>query len=750
MNLAGSFLSNRRRSRQVVALSFAVVAGLMPVGAHAGGAPLASMAEPPSELPSSIAEILRAGPIHDSRTGVLVTDLDSGRVVYAKNADELLNPASNMKLLTTVSALATLGPDYRFDTEIYVGEAPKAGVVKGALYLRGKGDPSLTTERLFRIVRDLKHLGVKEVTGNLVIDDTYFDAEYDGPGWEQDDSDRPYMAGAGAVSLNFNSVGIHVHPGEGQGARGRVELEPASDYLVLENLAETASGGARARIVASSIEDGNRQRIVVRARLPVGSRGAVVYRRISNPPRYTGETFKALLAEQGIRLRGKVVLGKVPAELRPFLVDRSEPLTVLVHKLNKWSQNHMAEMLLKTMGAEAGGTPGTWSKGVAAIEDFLATQVGIPRGSMVIRNGSGLNDTNRLSARHLVKLIEWVEHRSLIAPELLSSLPIAGIDGTTRNRLGGTLAQGRLRAKTGTLQNVTALAGIVDAVNGRHFAFAILVNDYPGPLSNVLPRVDAIGAAIASVGSAGGSRSAVALAERPPSDPSTPIDILRTRMKTFADLGGREDARNATFLRTALRSERDPALRAVIAEALFRADPQDEFAAAAVLESFAVTPEIFGRLRAAADGASGRLPVVDTLIDLGAAGNHSAIGHLIAVTGELETEDPLLLELAAGLTEIGRTAPDELLTALEAAGEDAQASVIAMLGRTIGDVDPHLAYSPLASHPFHIALAKAASGTDPQLATFARAVERRLTRVAELPSPEPDPDQQLTPTSVLP
>ncbi|WP_050726367.1 D-alanyl-D-alanine carboxypeptidase/D-alanyl-D-alanine-endopeptidase [Vulgatibacter incomptus] len=733
-----------------VATWFCVLAWVLPPdGAHAADpTPRSEVREQEisPELPASIAEILRAGPIRDARTGVLVSDLDTGKVVFARNADELLNPASNMKLLTTVSAMAILGTNFRFATELYVSEPARAGVVKGSLYLRGKGDPSLTTERLFRLARELRHQGVREITGNLVIDDTYFDAVYDGPGWEQDDSDRPYMAGAGAVSLNFNSVGIHVHPGESVGAKARVELEPDSAYLTVENLADTAPRDARGRVVASSSRDGDRQRIVVRARVAEGSRGEVLYRRISNPPRYTGETFRAVLAEQGIKIKGKVVLSAVPAELKiPIVVDFSEPLAVLVNKLNKWSQNHMSEMLLKTIGAEMKGAPGTWAKGAAAMEDFLADLVGIPRGSMVIRNGSGLNDTNRVSARQLVRLLEWVHRYSRIEPELLASLPIAGVDGTTRHRLGGTLAEGRIRAKTGTLQNVTSLSGIVDAVSGKRYAFSIVVNDYPGRLSQVLPRVDAIGAAIASEGSEGGSRSAIALAEPPPSDPSTPLDILRNRISTYADLGRVEESRNATFLRAALRTERDPAVRAVIADALYRSDRGDGSAAVAVVEAFSPGADVFGRLRAAARGM-GRVPVLDTLFDLAVAGNTAAISQLVAVSEEVEEGDPLSAELADGFAEIGRTAPDELLAALEGASEGSQAAAIALLGKVIAEPHPRMQLSPIAPHPFNIAVAKAANGVDPRLATFARSVESRLGAGDDHKPQGPE----ATPTAVAP
>jgi len=689
----------------------------------------ATAATPDDDLRQTIERILQTTPLGRARAGVLVFDLDAKKPVYEHNADELLNPASNMKIVTTVAALARLGPDYRYPTEIYVAEEPVGGVVEGDIYLKGKGDPSLDTERLFRIVRQLKHLGLREVRGNLVVDDTFFDAQYEGPGWEQDDSDRPYMAGAGAVSLNYNAVAVHVHPAEKPGEPGRVELEPASDFFVLENHAVTAPARSRTRIAVQSLPQGNRQKIVVDARLPAGRRGGPVWRRISNPPMYAGETLKAMLAEQGIRVRGKVRKGAVPQALRPFHVDWSEPLAILVHTVNKWSQNHMSEMLLKTLGAELQGEPGTWSKGVAAVEEMLASEVGIPPGSFVMKNGSGLNDTNRFSARQLVRVLAWAREQLLVSPELLTSLPVAGIDGTVRNRMGGTPAQGRIRAKTGTLQNVTALSGYATSMGGRQLAFSILVNDYPGRLSRVMPGVDAIGTAVAAVDLPGGGAAAVAMAQPPAWEPKTPLDVLAARMATYHNLGRKADARNGTLLRTALRSEPDPAVRAVIAEALYRSEPEDGSARAAVLEAFSAAPDVYGRLRQAAERVSLPLPLVDSLIDLAAAGSPEAVTLLLGLAEQRPDDEPMLAAVASGLAEIGSTAPADLLAALNEVSGESQAVAVRLLGRALATpVRFADAQRPAGGgHPFTLALESAATGPDPALATFARSLETRLT-----------------------
>ncbi len=727
----------------LTALAAAAALGCLPAAAFAAEPGTAAAARKPAPatdpLPAAVGEILRSTALGKARVGVAVADLDDGKLVYAYNPDELLNPASNMKVLTTVAALGILGPHHRFATDVLFEAELDKGVLDGNLYLKGRGDPSLTTERLYALVRELKHRGLKEVKGDLVIDDTFFDAEHEGPGWEQDHSDSSYMAPSGAMSLNHNTVEVHVYPGESAGTPGRVELEPASDYLDLENRTDTAPKGALQRIKVASLDRGERQKIVVHGRLPLDREGTVFWRRVSNPAMYTGHTLKRLLKEQGIRVR-RVRRGVTPWKLKPVFSTMSEPLAVLVYRLNKSSQNHMTEQLLKTLGAEVQGQPGTWEKGVAVVEGFLEEKVGIPRGSYVMRNGSGLNDVNRLSVRQLVKVLRYAQRQELVAPEFLASLPIAGVDGTTRTRMSGTDAEGRLRAKTGTLQNVTALSGFVSSVGGRRYVFSIVVNDFPGRLSGVLPAVDAIASAVASAGSDERTRAAVASAQPPPRDPSTPRDVLQSRILTYANLGKAKDPRNAPFLRGALRSERDPALRAVIAEALFLSDRRDSSAARAVLDGFEPTAEVYGRLRAAGRDLPVQPLVVPTLLELAAEGHEEALGKLLAVAALAGDDAALREELSHGLAEVGRTAPEELLASLKVAEDGAQASALELLARGIHASTPADAGGkPAPAHPFVDALRKASAGPEPRLATFATQLEARvaehLASLADVPAP---------------
>src|SRR4051794_29454109 len=240
--------------------------------------------------------------------------------------------------------------------------------------------------------------------------------------------------------------------------------------------------------------------------------------------------------------------------------------------MNKVSSNFIAEMIVKTLGAELKGTPGSWPKGLEVAEDPLA-ELGIPRGTYVLKNGSGLNDTNRFTARQLATLLQAVWKRFPVASEFVSSLGIAARDGTMRMRMEGTDAAGRLRAKTGTLERVTALSGYVQSLGGERFVFSVLVNDWNGKSGPVVSSIDRLGVMLAAVGApeAGAREAALASLQLAPQE-AQPAE-LKARIATYAALASSADKKNLPFLRSALRSERDPLLRVVLADALYRSDP---------------------------------------------------------------------------------------------------------------------------------------------------------------------------------
>src|SRR5256712_6301647 len=269
--------------------------------------------------------------------------------------------------------------------------------------------------------------------------------------------------------------------------------------------------------------------------------------------------------------------------------------------MNKASSNFIAEMVVKTLGAELKGTPGSWPKGLEVAEDLLA-ELGLSRGAHVLKNGSGLNDTNRFSARQMAMLLSAVWKRFPVAAEFVSSLGIAARDGTMRLRMEGTDAAGRLRAKTGTLERVTALSGYVQSLGGERFVFSVLVNDWAGKSAPVISSIDRLGGMLAALGAPeAGAREAALAAGGGPQD-AQPAE-LKARIATYAAVAAAGDQKNQPFRRSAPRGARDPLRRPVLADAVYRSDPDQ--GGGALLEAMPPSSELFLRLRS----VGRRLPV---------------------------------------------------------------------------------------------------------------------------------------------
>jgi D-alanyl-D-alanine carboxypeptidase/D-alanyl-D-alanine-endopeptidase (penicillin-binding protein 4) len=669
-----------------------------------------------AELAAALTRILGTSGLRRTRTGVAVVSLDSGQTLFTRDADDLFNPASNVKLFTAAAALARLGPEFRFDTEFYAD--PGAVDTVRALYVRGKGDPSMVTERLYAVAGELAHRGIHTVKGDLVLDDSWFDDQREGPGYDQERGDRAYLAPTGALSLNFNSVAIHVAGGGKVKARGRVELEPASDFFVVDNRTVTARARARRRVVPSSMLQGGREHITVSGRLPLGGADQVFYRKIGDPTLYFGHTLKRMLELRGIRVTGEVRAGRVPPGARLVYLERSDELAEIVRTLQKHSNNFIAEQLVKAMGAQAKGPPGSWPKGIEVVQDFLA-EVGIPRGTYLMRNGSGLNDSNRFTPRQTVALLGAMWRRFPLAAEYVGALPIAGKDGTIRWRMWGTDAVGRLRAKTGTLDGVRSLSGYVETAAHEHLAFAVFANDFPGRTFAVVRGVDALGAALAAAGRPAELGAAVALAEGPAAPVETADAEARARVARYQQLGREGDSRNLAELRTALVGERDPALRLAAAEAVYRSDPDSDPARRAFLDAVITdAPQAFARLRALS-APEGPTPMLGALADLAAEGEAEPMERLLALAPAAAADRTLADPYADALAEVGRTAPDELLGALLAAGPAVAEASLSALARGLGrEADEE--------HPFPAVLRRALADPDQARAARAQALSARL------------------------
>jgi D-alanyl-D-alanine carboxypeptidase/D-alanyl-D-alanine-endopeptidase (penicillin-binding protein 4) len=425
-------------------------------------------------LQAQIDDVLKDPILSGARVGVAVVDVDTGKPLYTRNELGLFNPASNVKLFTTAAALALLGPEYRWKTVVYADGPIHGGELAGRLYLKGHGDPTLVVEDLWRLVANLWENGLRKVSGDLVIDDTFFDAVRVGPGFEQKQEDYPFRAPNGALSLNYTAVGVRVLPGKGDGAPPRVVIDPATPYFTIVNEARTVAVG-RTAITVESKDAPDHTEIHVGGRINVHSAGVFQERRVTHPDLYTAWAFKELCARRGIKILGLVTRGAVPPTARALSAHYSQALGVAVRDVNKHSNNFMAEQILKTLGAETGGAPGTWKKGLDAVAAFL-DKLGIPAGAYKMINGSGLYDSDRFTPLQLVTLLRIAYKDFRFAADFVGSLGLAGADGTVGHRMEGGLAERYVRAKTGTLQGVSCLAGYAGAPGKLPLAFAIFMN----------------------------------------------------------------------------------------------------------------------------------------------------------------------------------------------------------------------------------------------------------------------------------
>jgi len=442
-------------------------------------APAGTPAEKQKWLAQQIDTALTDPLLAGAKIGVAVVDVDSGKLLYSRNETGLFNPASNVKLFTTAAALAMLGPEYRWKTVVYADGPISGGELKGRLYLKGHGDPTLVIEDLWRVISDLWAAGLRKVSGDLAVDDTFFDDVRLGPGFEQKQEDAPFRAPNGALSLNYNAVGVRVLPGSGDGAPARVVIDPQTAYFVVTNEARTVAAG-RTALTVESKESPEHTEILVKGRIRMGDPGQVQLRRVSHPDLYAAWAFRELCARRGIKIAGTVVRAAVPQGARALGAHYSQPLGVAVRDVNKYSNNFMAEQILKTLGAETGGRPGTWKKGVDAVAGFLE-KLGIARADYKMTNGSGLYDSNRFSPAQLVTLLRVAYKDFRFAADFAGSLSLAGADGTINHRMEGSLAERFVRAKTGTLAGVSCLAGYAGAPGHAPLAFAIFMNGLPEP-----------------------------------------------------------------------------------------------------------------------------------------------------------------------------------------------------------------------------------------------------------------------------
>ncbi len=437
-------------------------------------------------LRARLDELFTAPAFAKAKLGAVAIETETGKTLYARADKTPLNAASNVKIVTAAAALSLLGPEYRWRTTASIvgppggPPLPAGGEVPGDLYLRGSGDPTLATEDLATMVGDLAALGLHKVRGSLIVDESLFDGGNVPPAYDQRNDSTASRAPSSAASLNGNVVAITIIPGASAGAPARVVLDPPSPYFSIAGRVVTAANGPAAPAVDTK-DDGDRTRVNVAGRIKLGADPRTFLRRVGHPALFLGHTLRSLMERRGITIGGQIRVGAAPAHgQRVLAAHDSAPLAVAVQDLNKRSNNLAAEQLLRTLGTEIGGRPGNWDKGLKAVGRYLAG-IGIKPGSYQMMNGSGLYDSNRFSPEQIATVLRTAARDFRISAEFLASLAVAGTDGTIAHRMGGTLAERYVRAKTGTLANVSCLSGFAGSPGHMPIVFSILGNDIPSP-----------------------------------------------------------------------------------------------------------------------------------------------------------------------------------------------------------------------------------------------------------------------------
>jgi D-alanyl-D-alanine carboxypeptidase/D-alanyl-D-alanine-endopeptidase (penicillin-binding protein 4) len=436
---------------------------------------------PPGRLARKLDAVLAGAP-KGTKIGVSVMSARTGAALYARNADEGLIPASNVKVFTIAAALDALGADYVFRTEALAAGSIADGVLRGSLVLRGSGDPSLTTEGLWGLVLDLEAAGLRRVEGDLILDATAFDdvqPRAAGPGRYQG---RPYGALTSALTSNFNTIAVEIRPGVKRGDPARVATVPPLSGIRIRNQVRTSPGGGLEVRVREGA-DGAPALVVVSGRIAPGSAGRRVWRSVGRPDRLTGRLFKELLSRADISIGGQSRPGSAPPGARVIALRKSPPLSVLLREVGKRSSNLYAEQILKALSATR---PRSTRAGLERVRRW-ASERAIGTGSFRLEDGSGLSRLNRVTASQIARALRAAGNDPRTGPEYRASFAVAGVDGTLRRRLVDL--RGRVRGKTGHLSGVDALSGWAHTDRGEEAVFAILVNGSDGEARALQDRI---------------------------------------------------------------------------------------------------------------------------------------------------------------------------------------------------------------------------------------------------------------------
>ncbi len=462
-------------------------------------------------LAKRISQRLDSPPFNRNLWGVVVTDLD-GRVLYRRNADRLFIPASNTKLVVAAVAAALLPPDWTVTTSVYATGPVLDGELRGDLVLYGRGDPTFSrrcygvdttavgacvddpAQPLRELAGQLRALGIRTVTGQLVGDGSFFDPTLVHPSWEAYDLNWWYAAPVSGLSLNDNSLDLTYGPGPAIGAPVEITFAPDYGDVTLENRTSTSPPGTR-RTIDFFRRPGTLD-LWAEGTLALDSGRRTEYFALPDPNRFAAQAFRRVLADSGISITGPTV-STVDSMLyigaratTPVAEVASRPLTDWIFPILNTSQNFFAEMLLKQLGKQF-GSAGSWQEGLEVERRFLIDSVGIDSTQFSLRDGSGLASSNLMTPAALARLLAFIRRHPHSAT-FTAALPQSGRRGSLKNRFLGTPLEGRVSAKTGSISRVNSLSGYIETPRGRPLVFAVLANNHARNGTEMIRQIDSL------------------------------------------------------------------------------------------------------------------------------------------------------------------------------------------------------------------------------------------------------------------
>lgn len=466
------------------------------------------------ELRLRIQEVLRRTELAPAQVAVKVASLETGRVLFEENSEKLLHPASVMKMFTIAAALDRLTADFRFKTSAYAAARPDAsGTVRGDLVIYGRGDPSIAArfnngdyeKGIDELAARIASAGVKRVEGDLVGDESYFTGAPHGFGWEWADLQWYSGAEVSALSINDNALDLFIKPGASVGAQCSITTGPALPYVTFKNRTTTSARGTKREL--SIYRSLGENAIEIGGSLPLDDAGWTGAIAAPRPAMLFVSMLRSSLMKRGVTVTGRTravdarerVAAPLPlTSLVEIAMLESPPLSEIAAQTMKPSQNLYAELILRALGNSTRKDMKLSSEeaGLEAVKALLR-ETGADTGLLVLTDGSGLSRRDLVTADASLKLLAHME-RHRYAKAFRDSFPLAGSEGTLRNRMKGTAAAGNVRAKTGSLPTIAALAGYVTSAAGERLAFSILINNYSESTTARRSYIDEIAVLLAS------------------------------------------------------------------------------------------------------------------------------------------------------------------------------------------------------------------------------------------------------------